>query len=178
MPSSPPCRCITGPFSDTLFSGIDLIAISPGVPLADPKVAAAIARGIPVAGDVELFALAISRQLSAVSPHVIAITGSNGKSTVTEMAGAMCRAAGLKTTVAGNIGLPVLDALMEAEQNGTPEAFVLELSSFQLETTSSLDASAADRAQHQRGPPRSLHRHGALQRCQNAHRFMAPACRS
>ncbi len=139
----PTVSLITGPFSDTLFSGIDLIAISPGVPLADPKVAAAIARGIPVAGDVELFALAISRQLSAVSPHVIAITGSNGKSTVTEMAGAMCRAAGLKTTVAGNIGLPVLDALMEAEQNGTPEAFVLELSSFQLETTSSLDASAA-----------------------------------
>lgn len=139
----PTVSLITGPFSDTLFSGIDLIAISPGVPLADPKVATAIARGIPVAGDVELFALAISRQLSAVSPHVIAITGSNGKSTVTEMAGAMCRAAGLKTTVAGNIGLPVLDALMEAEQNGAPEAFVLELSSFQLETTSSLDASAA-----------------------------------
>jgi len=134
---------LTGPFNDTLFNGIDLIAISPGVPLADPHVAAAVARGVPVAGDVELFALAVSCQLSAVSPHVIAITGSNGKSTVTEMTGAMCRAAGLKTVVAGNIGLPVLDALGEAEHSGMPDMFVLELSSFQLETTSSLNASAA-----------------------------------
>ena len=134
---------ITGPFSDALFTGIDLIAISPGVPLADPKVAAAVARGVPVAGDVELFALALSCQPSAVTPHLIAITGSNGKSTVTEMTGAMCRAAGLKTAVAGNIGLPVLDALIEAEQSGMPDVFVLELSSFQLETTSSLNASAA-----------------------------------
>ena len=134
---------LTGPFNDTLFNGIDLIAISPGVPLADPHVAAAVARGVPVAGDVELFALAVSCQLSAVSPHVIAITGSNGKSTVTEMTGAMCRAAGLKTVVAGNIGLPVLDALGEAEHSGMPDVFVLELSSFQLETTSSLNASAA-----------------------------------
>ncbi|MDP1703925.1 MAG: UDP-N-acetylmuramoyl-L-alanine--D-glutamate ligase [Sulfurimicrobium sp.] len=128
----------TGPFSDTLFTGIDLIAISPGVPLADPKVAAAVARGVPVAGDVELFAIALG-----TAAKVLAITGSNGKSTVTEMTGAMCRAAGLKTTVAGNIGLPVLDALIEAEQSGMPEVFVLELSSFQLETTSSLNASAA-----------------------------------
>ncbi|MFA5241840.1 MAG: UDP-N-acetylmuramoyl-L-alanine--D-glutamate ligase [Sulfuricella sp.] len=134
---------VTGPFSDTLFAGIDLIAISPGVPLADPKVAAAVARGVPVAGDVELFAQTLTPHPSRLTPHVLAITGSNGKSTVTEMTGAMCRAAGLKTTVAGNIGLPVLDALIEAEQNGMPGVFVLELSSFQLETTASLDASAA-----------------------------------
>ncbi len=139
----PTVPLFTGPFSDAQFSGIDLIAISPGVPLADSKVAAAVTRGVLVAGDVELFALALSAQRSALSPHILAITGSNGKSTVTEMTGAMCRAAGLKTTVAGNIGLPVLDALIEAEQSGMPEVFVLELSSFQLETTSSLDASAA-----------------------------------
>ncbi|PWB59649.1 MAG: UDP-N-acetylmuramoyl-L-alanine--D-glutamate ligase [Nitrosomonadales bacterium] len=139
----PAVPLITGPFSDALFNGIDMIAISPGVPLAEPHVAAAVARGVPVAGDVELFALALAAHRSPLAPHLIAITGSNGKSTVTEMAGAMCRAAGLRTTVAGNIGLPVLDALIEAEQNGMPGVFVLELSSFQLETTASLDASAA-----------------------------------
>ncbi|MBZ0106967.1 MAG: UDP-N-acetylmuramoyl-L-alanine--D-glutamate ligase [Sulfuricella denitrificans] len=127
-----------GPFQDDIFHAIDMIAISPGVPLADPRVAAALARGIPVAGDVELFAIA-----AGTAAKTLAITGSNGKSTVTEMTGAMCRAAGLKTMVAGNIGLPVLDALTEAEQNGMPDVFVLELSSFQLETTASLDAAAA-----------------------------------
>ncbi|MDP2783386.1 MAG: UDP-N-acetylmuramoyl-L-alanine--D-glutamate ligase [Sulfurimicrobium sp.] len=139
----PDIALFTGPFRAELFAAIDMIAISPGVPLADPHVAAAVARGVPVAGDVELFALALSGQPSAVSPHVLAITGSNGKSTVTEMTGAMCRATGLKTVVAGNIGLPVLDALGEAERGGMPDVFVLELSSFQLETTSSLNASAA-----------------------------------
>ncbi|MFN3396982.1 MAG: UDP-N-acetylmuramoyl-L-alanine--D-glutamate ligase, partial [Sulfurimicrobium sp.] len=139
----PDVTLTTGPFRAGIFDGIDMIAISPGVPLADPHVAAAVARGVPVAGDVEIFALALAAPSSLLTPRVIAITGSNGKSTVTEMTGAMCRAAGLKTVVAGNIGLPVLDALSEAEHGGMPDVFVLELSSFQLETTSSLDASAA-----------------------------------
>ena len=67
---------------------------------------------------------------------MIGITGSNGKSTVTAMAGAMCRATGMKTAVAGNIGLPVLDAMLDARDHGQPEVYVVELSSFQLETTS------------------------------------------
>jgi UDP-N-acetylmuramoylalanine--D-glutamate ligase len=77
--------------------------------------------------------------------RVIAITGSNGKSTVTAMCGDMCRMAGLATCVAGNIGLPVLDALHAVEQGlaPAPQVWVLELSSFQLETTSSLNADAA-----------------------------------
>ena len=74
---------------------------------------------------------------------MIGITGSNGKSSVTAMAGAMCRAAGVKTVVAGNIGLPVLDALAEGEQTGYPDVYVLELSSFQLETTATLQLAAA-----------------------------------
>ena len=74
---------------------------------------------------------------------MIGITGSNGKSTVTAMAGAMCRAAGLKTVVAGNIGLPVIDAMLDARDHGQPDAYVVELSSFQLETTSSLNIDAA-----------------------------------
>ena len=92
---------------------------------------------MPVVGDIELFAqaLPIARR-AATQPQVIAITGSNGKSTVTAMAGEMCRAAGRATVVAGNIGLPVLDAL-DRDRGGAPmpDVFVLELSSFQLETT-------------------------------------------
>ena len=74
---------------------------------------------------------------------MIGITGSNGKSTVTAMAGEMCRAAGANTVVAGNIGLPVLDAARQALEQGQPDVYVVELSSFQLETTTSL---ACDRA--------------------------------
>jgi UDP-N-acetylmuramoylalanine--D-glutamate ligase len=91
-----------------------------------------------------------ARALGSVAPHarVLAITGSNGKSTVTEMTGMMCKAAGQRTVVAGNIGLPVLDALLAVEREAAagrdlPLMFVLELSSFQLETTNSLDAQVA-----------------------------------
>jgi UDP-N-acetylmuramoylalanine--D-glutamate ligase len=136
----PQAKLSTGPFGADLFAGIDLIAISPGVPLADPLVARAIAAGVAVVGDIELFA----RSLPRAKTKVIAITGANGKTTVTSMVGAMCKRAGLDTVVAGNIGLPVLDALAEIEQGRpAPDVFVLELSSFQLETTSSLDADAA-----------------------------------
>ncbi len=137
-----------GPFQRESFDAVDLMAASPGVPLAEPEVAAALSRGVPVAGDVELFAQSIDALCATrgvVRPPVIAITGSNGKSTVTEMAGCLCRAAGLETLVAGNIGLPVLDALRAMEQGvrPLPEAIVLELSSFQLETTASLRTDAA-----------------------------------
>ncbi len=74
---------------------------------------------------------------------MLAITGSNGKSTVTAMTGAMCRAAGLNTVVAGNIGVPVLDAALRARDQGQPDVYVVELSSFQLETTQSLHCNAA-----------------------------------
>ncbi|HSS46354.1 MAG TPA: UDP-N-acetylmuramoyl-L-alanine--D-glutamate ligase [Burkholderiales bacterium] len=135
----------SGPFRDSSFSGIDMIAISPGVALRESRVSEALNAGVFVAGDVELFAQALK---SFAEAKVIAVTGSNGKSTVTSMAGAMCRAADLNTVVAGNIGLPVLDALTQVETQmragkKAPDVFVLELSSFQLETTHSLDASAA-----------------------------------
>ena len=137
----------TGLFDDALLQSTELLVVSPGVPLADPAVARAIAAGIETVGDIELFARAI-RALNAQREHpmrVIAITGSNGKSTVTAMCGDMCRMAGLVTCVAGNIGLPVLDALIEIERGivPAPQAWALELSSFQLETTSSLNADAA-----------------------------------
>jgi UDP-N-acetylmuramoylalanine--D-glutamate ligase len=133
-----------GPFRRKVFEDAEIIVASPGVPLAEPEVQAAIARGIPVIGDVELFA-----QYRPVRAKVIAITGANGKSTVTALAGEMCKRAGLKTVVAGNIGLPVLEALSGVSSNdatqdgGEADVYVLELSSFQLETTSSLNADVA-----------------------------------
>lgn len=124
----------TGAFTAAIFEAKDLVVASPGIALSEPEIQAAIARGIAVVGDVELFA-----QYRPVNAKVIAITGANGKTTVTTLVGEMCKAAGLNTIVAGNIGLPVLDALnME-----TPDVYVLELSSFQLETTSSLVVDAA-----------------------------------
>ena len=132
----------TGAFRAESFAGVDLIAISPGVPRIEPLVRAAVERGIEVVGDIELFA-----RIREEFPgnRVIAITGSNGKSTVTEMVGAMVRAAKIRTLVAGNIGLPILDALSEIEagRRRRPDVFVLELSSFQLESTRSLNPDAA-----------------------------------
>ena len=144
--SYPAVKFVTGHFTDALFGDAELIVASPGVavagPACDPALARALAEGKDVIGDIELFAREQNR-ITGKRPKVIGITGSNGKSTVTAMAGAMCRAAGLKTVVAGNIGLPVLDALHDASVNGAPDVYVIELSSFQLETTSSLHLDAA-----------------------------------
>ena len=128
-----------GAFDVALLQGIELIAISPGVPLYEPLVQHAIRQGIPVAGDIELFALALPESRR---PKIIAITGANGKTTVTSMVGAMCRAAGLDTEVAGNISPAVLDVWLQ-RQGRQPQVWVLELSSFQLESTSSLHPDAA-----------------------------------
>lgn len=126
----------TGAFDSRDFANQDLLVVSPGVSLREPAIAAAIAAGATAVGDVELFARALAARGGR---PVLAITGSNGKSTVTSLVGAMCRAAGLDAAVGGNIGVPVLELLREP----LPECFVLELSSFQLETTESLDARAA-----------------------------------
>jgi UDP-N-acetylmuramoylalanine--D-glutamate ligase len=158
----PQAELVLGAFREESFAGVDLIAISPGVPLATPQVRAAAARGIPVLGDVELFAQALREGHSGAQalreghggaqalrarippPQVLAITGTNGKTTVTALTGAMCKRCGLATEVAGNIGPAVLDALMHCEDvRHKPEVWVLELSSFQLETTRTLDPAAA-----------------------------------
>lgn len=117
-----------------------MIVVSPGVPVSTPAIAAAAAAGKDVVGDVELFARSLAA--SGKPSRLLAITGSNGKSTVTALTGHLCRTAGRHTVVAGNIGLPVLDALAEAA-GSWPEVWVLELSSFQLETTASLVPDAA-----------------------------------
>ncbi len=139
----PAAQVFTGAFAAETFAGIDLIAISPGVPLAEPRVQQAAKRGVSVVGDMELFALALG-QTGSLEPKILAITGSNGKTTVTAMVGAMVQRAGWDVEVAGNIGPAVLDALMRREDSGKlPQAWVLEISSFQLETTRSLNPDAA-----------------------------------
>jgi UDP-N-acetylmuramoylalanine--D-glutamate ligase len=144
----PEVRLQTGPFGEDTLGDADLVAISPGIDRRGPPASVALKRGVPVVGDIELFAQALDAagrsSRGAGGPKVLAVTGSNGKSTVTAMTGGICRAAGLRTMVAGNIGLPALDALQAAAEEGmVPEIFVLELSSFQLESTSSLNADAA-----------------------------------
>ncbi len=127
-----------GPFDSALLEGVELVCVSPGLALTEPVVQEALARGIPVAGDIELFAW----HVRANGPsRVLAVTGTNGKSTVTALVGHLLRAAGVDCAVAGNIGPPVLEALMNRVV--MPAAWVLELSSFQLETTWSLEPEAA-----------------------------------
>lgn len=124
-----------GGFDAKLFEHARRLVVSPGVPLTEPLVVAARARGAEVLGDVELFARC------ATAP-IVAITGSNGKSTVTTLLGEMAGVAGRTAGVGGNIGIPVLD-LLPAAAEAEPDFYVLELSSFQLETTVSLAPVAA-----------------------------------
>ncbi len=121
-----------GKFSEDLFAKAGTLVVSPGVSLDEPCIQRAIQNHIPVIGDVEIFA----REAKA---PIIAITGSNGKSTLTTLMGEIISDAGLKAVVCGNIGFPVLDALVQP----TPDYYVVELSSFQLDTTHSLKATVA-----------------------------------
>jgi UDP-N-acetylmuramoylalanine--D-glutamate ligase len=105
-----------------MLTGAELVVVSPGVPLSEPAIRAAAAAGAEIVGDVELFGR------YAPAP-VVAVTGSNGKSTVTTLIGDMLAAAGWRAPVGGNLGTPVLD-LLGAQR---PDAFVVEVSSFQAE---------------------------------------------
>lgn len=116
----------------------DAIVLSPGISAYLPEINAFRKKGGEVWGDIEI----LSSLIKGRRDKIIAITGSNGKSTVTELTGFLCRECGLDTVVAGNIGLPVLQAYQE-RQGESADVWVLELSSFQLETTSRLDANAA-----------------------------------
>jgi UDP-N-acetylmuramoylalanine--D-glutamate ligase len=139
-----------GPFSDALLDGVDLVAISPGLaPNAEPQASllrSAASQGISVVGEIELFArkLVALKSESGYAPQLIAITGTNGKTTVTRLVGKMCEGAGRSVAVAGNISPAALDALSDAlDRNALPDVWVLELSSFQLETAKSLVADSA-----------------------------------
>lgn len=125
-----------GKFDSAMFCNSGEIVLSPGVSLKTPAVMAAVAAGVPVIGDIDLFA----RNTTA---PVIAITGSNGKSTVTALVNEMIRCADRSVATGGNIGTPVLELIPDLNGGDEPEFYVLELSSFQLETTHELNATAS-----------------------------------
>jgi len=150
--SVPTAEFVCGPmqegFDKTLLAGVDLVALSPGLSAGSMTVFHARARDIPVVGEIELFAWALreldQRGAGPQYARVLAITGTNGKTTTTALTGHLCRAAGCLTGVAGNISPAALNALMSCLDAGKlPRVWVLELSSFQLETLESLDADAA-----------------------------------
>jgi UDP-N-acetylmuramoylalanine--D-glutamate ligase len=128
----PGAQLHTGPFDAGLLDGVAQVVISPGLSLREPVALEAAARGLPVVGDIELFA-------HEVAAPVAAVTGTNGKSTVTALLAELATAAGRRAIAGGNLGEPALDLL----ERPLPELYVLELSSFQLETTRSLEVSAA-----------------------------------
>ncbi|MCU7847066.1 MAG: UDP-N-acetylmuramoyl-L-alanine--D-glutamate ligase [Candidatus Thiodiazotropha sp. (ex Lucinoma kastoroae)] len=127
----PDMALFLGGFQPEAFQAASQLVVSPGISLDEPLIQAAREQGIEIVGDVELFA-------RAVKAPVVAITGSNGKSTVTTLLGEMARMAGVRVAMGGNLGEPALALLDEAV-----ELYVLELSSFQLESTWSLTPTAA-----------------------------------
>ncbi len=144
-----PTLFVGGAFSTALLEGVEIVALSPGLsPLAAdlvPLIAAAREQGIEVWGELELFAQAL-RHLgeTGYAPKVLAITGTNGKTTTTSLTGMLCERAGKTVAVAGNISPAMLDKLAEAIDNtALPDVWVLELSSFQLETAHTFEPDAA-----------------------------------
>lgn len=133
----PDVAVFLGEYPQPAIQRAQVLVVSPGVSLQHPALTAAAARGQEIIGDIELFARAV--QGAATPVPVVAITGANGKSTVTALLGQMAQAAGRDVRVGGNLGTPALELL----QGDAPELYVLELSSFQLESTRSLNAAAA-----------------------------------
>jgi len=135
---------IAGEFGDALLQDIDLLVLSPGLSASLEVVQQARARGLPVVGEIELFAWGLRRIDGAALVPVLAITGTNGKTTTTALTGHLLRGIGQRVGVAGNISPAALTALMDAEDaQALPQIWVLELSSFQLETTYTLNPAAA-----------------------------------
>ena len=141
----PDVEVVTGPFTASLLDGVGRIAISPGIDPRQSLVQAAKAGGIPVVGEMDLLADALREQGAGDRSRIIAITGTNGKTTTTTLAGEMVRATGLDGVVAGNISPAALDVLMARldAKEALPQVWVLELSSFQLETRPALEAVSA-----------------------------------
>ena len=129
----PQAEIYSGELQADILSQYDELVVSPGIAISHPAIAAARQAGARIAGDIQLFADVCDKPL-------IAITGSNGKSTVTTLVGELLTASGKRCAVGGNIGVPALDLLVDGTET---DIYVLELSSFQLETTENLAASAA-----------------------------------
>ncbi len=131
-----------GEFNEETLCSAGCVVVSPGLSLQEPALRRAVESGVPVTGDIQLFA-------DQARAPVVAITGTNGKSTVTTLVGRMAQAAGLDVGMGGNLGTPALDLLDENR-----DLYVLELSSFQLELVDELGAAVA--AQHDPRPHGSL----------------------
>jgi UDP-N-acetylmuramoylalanine--D-glutamate ligase len=146
----PDAEFVGGELTAALLDGVTMVAISPGLSPttspAKPLLDAARQAGVEVVGEIELFARALA-QLKAergYAPRVLGVTGTNGKTTTTRLVGLLVERAGRSVAVAGNISPTALDTLRERlDGDGLPEVWVLELSSFQLETTRSLACDAA-----------------------------------
>ena len=136
---APEAELLAGAFSAESFAWAELVALSPGVPKATPEIAAVADK---LVSEIELFAAGVREQVSA--SLIVAITGSNGKTTTTALTAHLLNGAGVPAIACGNISPSALDALMDAQDSGAlPQVWVLELSSFQLETTHHLHAAAA-----------------------------------
>ena len=141
---------VAGDFALALLEGVELLALSPGLSptlsAAAPIVKTARKRKIEVVGEIELFAREIVRLKAdtGYAPQIVGVTGTNGKTTTSRLAGLMIEATGKRVQVAGNIGPAALDALRtRLAEHDLPGVWVLELSSFQLATTRSLACDAA-----------------------------------
>ncbi|WP_175948048.1 UDP-N-acetylmuramoyl-L-alanine--D-glutamate ligase [Burkholderia pyrrocinia] len=141
---------VGGPFTPALLDGgVEIVGLSPGLSPLEPALAALVAaaneRGIAVWGELEFFAQALrALGTSGYQPKVLAITGTNGKTTTTSLTGLLCQRAGKKVAVAGNISPAMLDRLSNAiDETALPDVWVLELSSFQLETARTFAPDAA-----------------------------------
>ena len=135
-----PMRHYFGSFDGELFSQAKQLIVNPGIAVSTPEIAKAKNSGVEVVGDIELFAREVNKAQPPIP--VVAITGSNGKTTVTSLLDFMAKKSGIKVGTGGNIGTPALELLENIKDKDT-ELFVLELSSYQLETTPSLQTLAA-----------------------------------
>ena len=141
---------VGGAFTPALLDGgVEIVGLSPGLSPLEPALAALVAaaneRGVAVWGELEFFAQALrALGTSGYQPKVLAITGTNGKTTTTSLTGLLCQRSGKKVAVAGNISPAMLDRLASAiDETALPDVWVLELSSFQLETARTFAPDAA-----------------------------------
>jgi UDP-N-acetylmuramoylalanine--D-glutamate ligase len=142
----PNAQFVFGQWQQSLITNADIIVTSPGIDLVSESIAALISKNCQVIGDVELFCLVNNSRINPMS--ILAVTGSNGKSTVVSLLAYLANVIGKNAALAGNIGEPILDLLQlehasDTQRANQPDTVIVELSSFQLETLTSMQAIAA-----------------------------------
>ncbi|MFQ3265557.1 MAG: UDP-N-acetylmuramoylalanine--D-glutamate ligase, partial [Colwellia sp.] len=142
----PNAQFVFGQWQQSLITNADIIIASPGIDLISESIAALISKNCQVIGDVELFCLVNNSRINPMS--ILAVTGSNGKSTVVSLLAYLAKVIGKNAALVGNIGEPILDLLQlehadDTQRVNQPDIVIVELSSFQLETLTSMQAIAA-----------------------------------